>query len=406
MSETMEPGTQPHVLLLATQPWPIGARLGLAMRAVGFRVSIWCPRSNISLLTDAIHLHQPYRLIDPIGSMEAAILATAPDFIVPCDEPATVDLQEAAERAMATPRLAPVLRVIEFSLGTANLKQLTDRFHVLKTAEDAGAAVPAYAAVRTQADLRAWLDANGFPAYLKADGTFAAMGVRRVDTYEAAESAFRALHDPPAAMLAIRRLALHDDPAVLRLFFGRHQPALCIQRAVAGVEVNSAFFCWRGRVVASLNMQVMAVRYERGPSTVLRRIQNPMMDRAAEILASRLNLSGFYGLDFVLEEQTGVPWLLEMNSRVTQIPHLALGLGHDLPAAAFAAVTGRPVCPRPPVTARDTIALFPQEWNRDPASPLIRGSYHDVPWECPALIRALTRRRPLLRRLLSRLLPD
>lgn len=107
MSETMEPGTQPHVLLLATQPWPIGARLGLAMRAVGFRVSIWCPRSNISLLTDAIHLHQPYRLIDPIGSMEAAILATAPDFIVPCDEPATVDLQEAAERAMATPRLAP-----------------------------------------------------------------------------------------------------------------------------------------------------------------------------------------------------------------------------------------------------------------------------------------------------------
>ena len=66
MSETMEPGTQPHVLLLATQPWPIGARLGLAMRAVGFRVSIWCPRSNISLLTDAIHLRQPYRLIDPM----------------------------------------------------------------------------------------------------------------------------------------------------------------------------------------------------------------------------------------------------------------------------------------------------------------------------------------------------
>ncbi len=31
------------------------------------------------------------------------------------------------------------------------------------------------------------------------------------------------------------------------------------------------------------------------------------MDRTAEILASRLNLSGFYGLDFILEEQTGIP---------------------------------------------------------------------------------------------------
>ena len=333
--------------------------------------------------------------------MEAAILATAPDFIVPCDEPATVDLQEAAERAMATPRLAPHSPCDWFSLGTANLKQLTDRFHVLKTAEDAGAAVPAYAAVRTQADLRAWLDANGFPAYLKADGTFAAMGVRRVDTYEAAESAFRALHDPPAAMLAIRRLALHDDPAVLRLFLRPAPPALCIQRAVAGVEVNSAFFCWRGRVVASLNMQVMADRYERGPSTVLRRIQNAMMDRAAEILASRLNLSGFYGLDFVLEEQTGIPWLLEMNSRVTQIPHLALGLGHDLPAAAFAAVTGRPVCPRPPVTAQRHYCAVPAGMGPRSSQSVDPSALSRCPWEVSGT-GSRVRQRPEVRRLITR----
>ncbi len=85
-----------------------------------------------------------------------------------------------------------------------------------------------------------------------------------------------------------------------------------------------------------------------------------------------------------------------MNSRATQIPHLALGPGHDLPAAAFAAVTGLPVRPRPAVTNEDTIALFPQEWNRDPASPLIRsGAYHDVPWESPPLVRAFI--QPALR---------
>ena len=147
-------------------------------------------------------------------------------------------------------------------------------------------------------------------------------------------------------------------------------------------------------------MQVVSVGYELGPSTVLRRIHNPMMDRTAETLASRLNLTGFYGLDFILEEQTGIPWLLEMNSRATQIPHLALGPGHDLPAAAFAAITGLPIRPRPAVTSEQTIALFPQEWSRDPSSPLIRSSYHDVPWESPALVRACTQQGTRLRRLL------
>jgi hypothetical protein len=148
-------------------------------------------------------------------------------------------------------------------------------------------------------------------------------------------------------------------------------------------------------------MQVVAIGYELGPSTVLRRIHNATMDRTAEILASRLNLSGFYGLDFILEEQTGMAWLLEMNSRATQIPHLALGPGHDLPAAAFAAVTGLPVRPRPAVTNAETIALFPQEWNRDPTSPLIRSAYHDVPWESPTLVRACIARPSALRRMIS-----
>jgi hypothetical protein len=148
-------------------------------------------------------------------------------------------------------------------------------------------------------------------------------------------------------------------------------------------------------------MQVVAIGYELGPSTVLRRIQNATMDRTAEILASRLNLSGFYGLDFILEEQTGIAWLLEMNSRATQIPHLALGPGHDLPAAAFAAVTGLAVRPRPAVTNEETIALFPQEWNRDPASPLIRSAYHDVPWESPTLVRACMARPSGFRRMAS-----
>jgi hypothetical protein len=45
------------------------------------------------------------------------------------------------------------------------------------------------------------------------------------------------------------------------------------------------------------------------------------------------------------------------------------------------------------VTEKDTIALFPQEWIRDPQSPALQSAYHDVPWQEPALIRDCVRNR-------------
>jgi hypothetical protein len=53
------------------------------------------------------------------------------------------------------------------------------------------------------------------------------------------------------------------------------------------------------------------------------------------------------------------------------------------------------------VTNEETIALFPQEWNRDPASSLIRSAYHDVPWDSPTLVRACISEPSALRRVLT-----
>ena len=273
---------------------------------------------------------------------------------------------------------------------------------MLEVAAEGGVAVPANARLTSSADLRTWFHEYGFPAYLKADGTFGGVGVRPVHTYQQAESALRALHAPPGTLGALKRLAIYRDPTLMGPLVRRERPAISVQRSVSGVDVNSAIFCWQGQVLASISVKVIATRYERGPSTVVRRIQNAAMDRAAKVLASRLKLSGFYGLDFILEGQgergqSGTPWLIEMNSRATQIAHLALGPGHDLAAAAYAAIGDVPVYPRQLVTPENTIALFPQEWERDPASPLIRSAYHDVPWDAPALVRAYVNQRPGLR---------
>ena len=45
------------------------------------------------------------------------------------------------------------------------------------------------------------------------------------------------------------------------------------------------------------------------------------------------------------------------------------------------------------MTEKDTIALFPQEWLRDPASTFLTSAYHDVPWEEPELLRACVSQR-------------
>ena len=39
------------------------------------------------------------------------------------------------------------------------------------------------------------------------------------------------------------------------------------------------------------------------------------------------------------------------------------------------------------MTDQALIALFPQEWQRDPSSPLLREAYHDAPRTQPELLR-------------------
>jgi len=107
----------------------------------------------------------------------------------------------------------------------------------------------------------------------------------------------------------------------------------------------------------------------------------------------RLALSGLHGFDFMLEADTDNAYLIEINPRATQVGHLALGPGQDIPAAITAVVSGTDIQAATKVTQNDTIVLIPQEWIRNPDSPYIRSGYHDVPWEEPELVRDCINRR-------------
>src|SRR5262249_11357976 len=153
---------------------------------------------------------------------------------------------------------------------------------------------------------------------------------------------------------------LHEALSPLR-------PRLSVQAFIAGRPATVSFAAWKGEVVAALPFDVV-VAEDNGPASVLQLADGPEMADAAARLAGRLGLSGLHGLDFI-RDTGGHLQALELNPRATQSSHLALGPGKDLMAALAGAVSHAPVAARERVTRAPTVALFPQEWQRDAASP-------------------------------------
>jgi biotin carboxylase len=258
----------------------------------------------------------------------------------------------------------------------------------MQVAKEEGIRVPNSAVIANAGDLNGWIARSGFPTVLKANGTSGGDGVKIVNTVQEAERAFRKLQSPPLLARAIKRAVIDRDLTLVRPSLFRRTPIVNAQSFVAGHEATSTIFCWEGQVLASLHFEVLEKARATGHATVVRWIDHPEMSAAAEKIARRLKLSGFHGLDFMIEATTGKSYLIEINPRATQVGHLALGEGRDLPAALYSALTGKSVEISAPVSESDTIALFPQEWMRDPESSFLLSAYHDVPWQEPGIVSA------------------
>ena len=224
---------------------------------------------------------------------------------------------------------------------------------------------------------------------LKADSTWGGTGVRIVDTIEDAKSACRELRIAAASSRSAtpRKFPWLGKRLAWPRLFGERL-VVNAQEFVAGCDAISEVACWQGKVLASLQFRVLSKQYAFGPASAVRLIENTEMAVAIEKIVRHLGLSGLHGFDFISQQDTGNPHLIEMNPRATQVGHLNFGLGRDLPAALYAAVTQESIRIARKITENQTIALFPQEWARNRASEYLESGYHDVPWEEPELVRS------------------
>jgi hypothetical protein len=381
---------KPNVLIATTCRWLSAARLAISLAHAGFQVDAVCPSRHPLAMTSVVRQLHRYHGIAPLRSFESAVISTSPDIIVPCDEPALRHLHDLYYRAESRRgERSAVCALIERSLGVPkNFQIVCERASFMKVAEEEGIRGPRTQVIANAADLMEWTARMGFPVVLKSDGTSGGDGVRIARTAQEAKSAFHALQAPPSLARAAKRTIVDRDARSVWPSILRNRPVISAQTLVEGHEATSTIACWEGTVLAGLHCEVLNKHHATGPATVLRLIENADMSRAADKIVRRLGLSGIHGLDFMVETDTGKAHLIEINPRATQVGHLTLGPGRDLPAALYGAVTRNIVHEAPTITDNDTITLFPYEWLRNPTSPFIQSSYHDIPWEEPEFVRA------------------
>jgi len=381
---------KPKVLLAATTKWFSTARLASALANVGFAVEAVCPSGNPITKTKASPRTHAYRGFAGASSFQRAILAARPDLVIPCDTLSSAHLYGLYDNPLCSGKDAGAIQdLLERSLGDgASFPILSARSRFIALAREEGIAAPEMTAISTAGELTAWSAHHEFPAVLKTNGSSGGAGVQFVGSAAEAGQVFGLLNAPPLASRAISRAILDRDFTLVLPCLLRTRPIVNVQGFISGRDATMQVACWQGKVTASITAEVLQVWEPKGPSTVLRLIDNREMVCAAEKIVRRLGLSGLHGFDFILEEGTGKAYVIEANPRATQVCHLRLGTGHDLPASLFAFITGEPPGETTSVTDRDVIALFPQAWAQNPTSEYLQSAYHDVPWDEPELMRA------------------
>lgn len=371
------------ILLAATVGWPSVARYAGGFSAAGCAVEALSPSGAPVTKSRYVARHHRYRALFAASSWRAAIGDANPDLIVACDDRAVAQMLALHEREI---RHSPLAQLIERSLGAPdNIRQVMARNECMRIAREIGVRVPDTFAVTDEASLDAALAQLGYPAVVKADGTWGGDGVIIAKTRAEAVAAFRKLSKPSSRLRSVARAAKRGDAHFLLAALAPPSPAITVQKFIDGKPAASAFAAWKGEVVSSIYYDVLVADGTIGPPNVIRRVDCPRIDGATRLIAKRFNLSGIHGMDFIRDE-SGTVHLLEVNPRATQGGTLAFGPGHDLPSALADCVS--PSNGMRTTIANDVVAIFPREWQRDPASPYLKSAYHDVPWDDPAVLKA------------------
>ena len=390
-----------NVLLVSSIRWPLTAKVALAFLRHGCTVEAVCPRDHPLSFVSGVSTIYPYRGLGSLESLYTAITSAKPDLVIPCDDSVVWQLHELHR---TKPELRPLL---ERSLGAAaGFETVSCRAKLMEIARELHIRAPQTIEIKDRGDLRAWFsEPNLSPnsGVLKLDWTCGGAGVQIAHSLAEAEQGLALLHRPATVMTALGRWMLIHDALAYWKWKNHKQPVVTLQQFVVGRPANAMLACRDGKVLGMVTVEVLCAQSATGTALVVRQIDNDEIRRAAEQLSARLQLSGFHGLDFMIEDSTGNAYLIELNPRLTQLGHLQIAAQGDLVGILCGASHEVPAAQSKRFIREETIAFFPEAIFSNPNPRYLDTSYIDVPWEEPKLVIELMRRDWRDRGLLARL---
>lgn len=378
----------PRVLVTTTRRWLSTTRLALELSECGFTVYALCPAGHSLARVSFVSRAYQHNAFRPLGSLQKAIEACQPDFLIPSDEDSVAQLHRLYINTQPTNVAAEKLRLlIERSLGDPEQFPIVHaRDKIASLARALGVASPMSAAVCDEADLERKLGTIGFPAVLKTDGSLGGSGVAIINNLTDARRAFRKLSVPPGVLRALKRLVINRDANLVIPCLLRRRSSISAQAFVCGELANAAVACWKGEVLAHVIVEVLATRSVNGPATVVNVITHAGISEAVTLMARRLSLSGLCGFDFILDPTDGRALMIEFNPRATQTCHLVSSDGKQLVVSLAAQLHELAPAGKLAVPVRGPIALFPYAVAGDPKSVCSKDVFKDVPWQSSQLI--------------------
>jgi hypothetical protein len=372
----------PTALLVATATTWLGtARMPRNLVKAGWTVALLAPRDSLAEASRFIrkigHLPAGATQLQWVHAFAGMVRATAPRLVFPCDDTAFRLMQALAvsppEDMQPVPRLQ-LAALINDSLGNAvHYRASVDKTLLCQAAEAAGVRVPPYTVIDDPVGAAAFATQHGWPVVLKRGHSSAGDGVAICADEDSVAREY-------ARLLAGDSVNLGDGP-------GRR---MLIQAHVPGRTQYYAGTAWRGEMLCGYAVEKIEGE-PRGPASVVRYFHSAELEASAMRLAAAFGASGIFAPEYIIHEQTGDAYLVEINRRITPGTHRGAYIDVDSAAALLSAVEGSPRTTRSRLDDREEhiFVSFPHEWLRDPASPYLREHPVDVPWDEPELIEAM-----------------
>jgi len=375
------------LLVASSSNWIGPARMPKALADAGFGVHLLAPPDSLiaasRFLVDTHPLPADATVLQWVDALAAAVDATSPRILLPCDD---LSFRLLRLLAILPPPGVPasthlkLSALVRSSLGDPRYYQASiDKTLLPEAALALGVRVPRSTVCAAPAAAAAFAQEHGFPVVLKRRHSSFGDGV-----------AICASHPELATAFAALTAADHADDLGNEV-----RGRLLVQQFIAGSIEYYAIAAWQGTLlVGYAASRVVGNPEPKGPATVTRYHRSPAMREFAQRLIDGFAMSGLLGLECVVAAG-GEPYLIEINRRIVPGTHRGRELGVDQCAALHAALDGLPIPTRSDLEAGEEIVRvsFPQEWLRDPQSRWLREFPVDVPWGEPELLAAMLARR-------------